>query len=203
MNKSISYKFAKVYNFLMPIADKGIAEKKFIRISEFIGDDKKVFELGCGTARLRDYLGKGCSYIGWDLNKNFIKDCKNRGVNVEEKNVFDSENYPENDVIVISDILHHIIPRDKELIRKSLKKTKKLIIAEPRAGVKLSIRRTPFWIYKVFDSLFGDSDGINSLENRKKWGFYNEYEVKQYLKEFRPQKIIFLGKNKEKFIAVI
>ena len=203
MDTSISYKFAKAYNILISIVDRGITEKKFSQIAKIIGKDKRVFELGCGTGFLHDYLDEGCSYIGWDLNKNFIDDCRKRGLKVFEKNIFDFNDYPDNDVIVISDVLHHIIPRDKELIQKAKKRTKRLIITEPRTGLKFSNKRIPFCVYKLFDKILGDNDGINPLENRKEWGFNNEQEVREYLREFDPQEIVFLGENKEKFIAII
>ena len=203
MNKSISYKFAQAYNILISVVDRGITEKKFSRISKFIGKDKRVFELGCGTSFLSGYLMQGCSYLGWDLNKNFVDNCKKRGLKVFQKNVFDFNDYPESDVIVISDVLHHIVPRDKELIREAKKRTKKLIITEPRTGLKFSRRRVPFCVYKLFDKTLGDNDGINPFEDRKNWGFNNEQEVREYLREFNPKEIIFLGKNKEKFIAII
>lgn len=203
MNTSISYKFAKAYNILTLIAEIGITENKFSQISKLIGKNKRVFELGCGTGALHDYLYTGCSYIGWDLNKNFVDDCCKRGLKTFQKNVFDFDDYPESDVIVISDVLHHIVPRDKELIRESKKRTKKLIITEPRTGLKFSHKRTPFCVYKLFDKIFGDSDGINPLEQRIKWGFANEEELNEYFQEFSPKEIIFLGNKKEKFIAII
>ena len=203
MDTSISYKFAKAYNILVSIAEKGITENKFSRMAGIIGKNKRVFELGCGTAFLSDYLMDGCSYIGWDLNKNFIDDCRKRGLKVFQKNVFDFNDYPENDVIVISDVLHHIVPRDKELIREAKKRTKQVIITEPTERLKYGNSEISFCVYKFFDKFFGDNDGINSFEDRKNWGFDNEQEVREYLKEFNPKEIIFLGKNKEKFIAVV
>jgi SAM-dependent methyltransferase len=183
--------------------DRGISEKKFLRIAEIIGKNKKVFEIGCGTAFLADYLKQGCSYIGWDLNKNFVDDCCKRGLKVFQKNIFDFDDYPDNDVIVISDVLHHIIPRDKELIREAKERTKKLIVTEPRTGLKFNSKRTPFCVYEIFDKFLGDNDGINPLAQRIKWGFADEEELHEYFQKFSPKKIIFLGKNKEKFIAIL
>lgn len=203
MNRSISYKFPNAYNILISIVDRGVTEKKFLQISKFIGKNKRVFEIGCGTAFLADYLEQSCSYTGWDLNKNFVDDCRKRGLRVFRKNIFDFENYPESDVIVMSDVLHHIVPRDKELIREAKKRTKKLIITEPRTGLKFSHKRVPFYVYKLFDKILGDNDGINPLEQRIKWGFANEEELNEYFQEFSPKEIILLGKNKEKFIAII
>ena len=203
MNKSISYKFANAYNILISIVDRGITEKKFLLMSKLIGKDKKVFELGCGTSFLSNYLDESCSYVGWDLNENFVNNCKKRGLKVYQKNIFDFKDYPESDVIIMSDVLHHVVPRDKELIREAKKRTKKLIITEPRTGLKFSHRGVPFCVYELFDKILGDNDGINPLEHRIKWGFANEEELNKYLKEFDPKEVIFLGKKKEKFIAVI
>lgn len=197
MSKSIPYRFPRIYNIFLRILAKNL-KQEFTYIAQVIGENKKVFELGCGTGILADYLKQGCFYTGWDLNKNFVNYCRKKGLQVFERDIFDFNNYPESDVIVISDVIHHIMPRDKELIRKAKSRTKKLIICEP----VYQYRFFNMPLYSVYDRLFGDNDGINNLANRSKWGFLDEKEIRNYLEEFNPKEIMFFGRNKESFIAV-
>ena len=194
---ALPYHIPKIYNFFLCLWEKE-NNKKYRIIAEMINKNKKVFELGCGTAILADYLDKSCSYIGWDLNDKFVNYCRAKKLNVYKKNIFDFNEYPQSDVIVISDVLHHIVPQDKMLVREARKRTKTLIVTEPISG--LSCKNIPFALYRLYDKILGDNDGINDLENRKKWGFTNQKEVVKYLKRLGFRKIIFY--NKEKFIAV-
>lgn len=194
---ALPYHIPKIYNFFLSFWEKE-NNKKYQIIAEIIGKNKKVFELGCGTAILADHLDKSCPYVGWDLNDKFVDYCCARGLNVSKKDIFDFGEYPQNDVIVISDVLHHIASRDKMLVREAKKRTKMLIITEPISG--LSYKNTPSALYWFYDKILGDNDGINDLEDRKKWGFANREEVVKYFKSLGSQKIIF--HNNEKFIAI-
>ena len=195
---SISYQFPKIYNIFLCFFEKN-TEKKYKLIAKLVGNNKKVFELGCGTALLSDWLDKSCSYIGWDLNNKFINYCHNKGLNVFKKDIFDFDEYPKNDVIVISNVLHHVAHKDKTLIYQARRKTKMLIITEPIKG--LSYQKIPSILYWFYDKIFGDNDGINSLKDRKKWGFDNREDVEKYFNTLNAKKIIFLKKS-EKFIAI-
>lgn len=199
MKRALTYQFPAIYNGFVSILDRNLKEK-YRFIAEIIGKDKKVFELGCGTALLAEYLDKSCSYTGWDMNEKFVDYCRRKGLKVFKENIFDFEKYPESDVIVILDVLHHIVPQDKKLIQEAKKRTKKLIVSEPSSG--LACGETPSRLYKFYDKFFGDNDGINDLENRKDWKFANQEELINYFKDLGAQKIIFLGKRKTKFVAI-
>lgn len=88
------------------------------------------------------------------------------------------------------------------MIKEAKKRTKKLIIAEPCVGMNPPHRKIPVLIYKFYDKFFGDNDGINDYDNRKNWDFKSQQELLKYLKNLGLQKIVYLGKNKKKFIAV-
>lgn len=195
---SIPYLSPRIYNFWQRIIER---ERKtiFQKISRLIGENKKVFELGCGPAILYFYLQKGCSYIGWDLNKRFVNYAKKRGIKVERKDIFDFKNYPESDVIVICNLLHHIFPRDEILIKNALKKTKKLIVLEPYRISKIDF--FPFPIFYLYDKVIGDNDGINDFSKRKRWKFDNLFSLKEYFRKRGAQKIYILRKTK-KVLAV-
>jgi len=196
---AINYRFPKIYNLWLPLVDRNFKEK-YQHIAKIVGKNKRVFELGCGTAILADYLEEGCVYIGWDLNERFVNYCQKRGLKVFKKDIFDFADYPENDVIVISDVLHHIVPRDKLLIREAKKRTKRLIITEPIYQYRY--QRLPNCLYSIYDKFIGDNDGFNALENRKQWGFNSTEDLCRYLDSLGVQEVKYIGRKKEKFIAV-
>ena len=85
MKKSIPYQFPKIYNLFLRAVDKGLTEQKYQYLAKIIGKNKTVFELGCGTALLADYLHPTCNYSGWDLNENFVNYCRSKGLKVSKK----------------------------------------------------------------------------------------------------------------------
>ena len=124
---------------------------------------------------------------------NFINKNKNN-LNVKLKNVFDYKDYPENDVIVISDLLHHVVPRHYELVKKAKKKTKKLIIIEPTVGINIIGTKNKFLkiVNKLIDKILSDDDGINSFEDRSKW-FEKKEDVRKFFMKFNPKLIKEFG----------
>ncbi|MFX0141935.1 MAG: methyltransferase domain-containing protein [Candidatus Hodarchaeota archaeon] len=190
---SIMYKFPKAYNLFLKIIHGNNLSERYKIISKIIGKNKRVLDLGCGTCLLFNYLDKSCSYQGWDLNKNFINKNKNN-LNVKLKNVFDYKDYPENDVIVISDLLHHVVPRHDELVKKAKKKTKKLIIIEPTVGINIIGTKNKFLkiVNKLIDKILSDDDGINSFEDRSKW-FEKKEDVYKFFMKFNPKLIKEIG----------
>ena len=190
---SIMYKYPKAYDLFLKIIHRNNLSERYKFISKIIGKNKKVLDLGCGTCLLYGYLDKSCSYEGWDLNKNFINENKNK-LNVKLKNVFDYKDYSENDVIVISDLLHHVVPRHDELLKNAMNKTKKLIIIEPKVGINIIGTRNKFLkiINKLIDKILSDDDGINSFEDRSKW-FEKKEDVYKFFIKFNPKLIREFG----------
>ncbi len=185
---SLMYRFPRLYNLLLKLVHGKYLPIRYKEIARIIGKNKKVLDLGCGTCLLYKYLDTSCSYEGWDLNEHFIKN--NKGINVKLKDAFDYNNYPKTDVIVISDLLHHITPRHEELIRNAQGRTKKLIILEPH--VNFYTNNKIKWVYKLLDKMFGDDDGFNSFDNRSKW-FKNKKEVYNFFMKFKPKMIKEIG----------
>lgn len=190
---SIMYKFPKAYDLFLLIIHRKKLSERYMFISKIIGKNKRVLDLGCGTCLLFDYLDKSCTYEGWDLNKKFINENKNK-LNVVLKNVFDYKDYPENDVIVISDLLHHVVPRHDELIKKAKKNTEKIILIEPTVGINIIGTRNKFLknINKIIDKVFSDDDGINSFEDRSKW-FEEKKDIYKFFMKFNPKLIKEFG----------
>jgi len=160
---SFIYRHPMLYNFMLKLIHRKTLNNRYRHISKIIGKNKKVFELGCGTALLRGFLDRGCSYTGWDLNPKFVEYCRKRGINAKKMDIFDFDSYPKSDVIIICDVLHHIFPRDGILLKNAMTKTKNLIIVEPY----LEKQMMPNFIMKRIEVL--DDDGINNDETRYEW----------------------------------
>jgi len=147
-------------------------KRRYEVIAKEIGESKRVFEPGCGTCLIYPHLHSGCEYEGWDLNERFVDYNIKKGRRVYQKNIFDFDDYPPNDVIILCDMLHHIVPRHNDLIKTALEKTQKLIISEPPTSFKLQKRfkRITYFFHKTFL----DDDGINPFDAMVEWDYPRE-----------------------------
>jgi SAM-dependent methyltransferase len=170
-----------VYDRVLGLVHGSSLVERYKKIAGEIGKGKRVFDLACGTGMLHNFLDKSCSYVGWDCNKKFVEYCRKKGLNVYKRDMFDYAGYPKSDVIVLCDILHHICPRDKEVVEHALRNTGKLIVVEPLKPYRLKL---PKKLLKIYDRFFGDSDGVNRFEDRIKWNFSEEGLV-NYFNSFR------------------
>ena len=192
--RALPYIHPKLYQlFLLLLHRKNLA-KRYTYLSREIRCNKVVFELGCGIGVLAKYLDKSCEYIGWDLNAAFIKYLRKIGLNAELKDIFNFKEYPKNDVTVIVDVLHHITPKEKILIKNALKSTKKLIVVEPSSPYKVSIDATFFYFYYFYDLFLGDNDGINPSHTRMSWNF-SEKDLENYFISLGAHKVIQIGRD--------
>jgi SAM-dependent methyltransferase len=166
-------------------------KERYVIVSKEIGYGKLVFELGCGTGILTDYLDKSCDYIGWDLNQRFIKYVRRRGYKAEVRDIFNFADYPDSDICVLIDVLHHIIPKQEVLIKNILDATKKLIVVEPYKAFNVPL---PDSFRKRYDSVFGDNDGINSYRNRSGW-HYSPERLNDYFLSLGASKVTEMNKD--------
>lgn len=189
---SIMYRYPHLYDLVVRIVHGTSLKKRFEVISQQIGENKKVFEPGCGTAMVYPFLHRGCEYEGWDLNEKFLATARRRAdtVKVFKKNIFDFDDYPDNDVILICDVLHHVIPQHQKLVEEALKRTRKLIISEPARSFKPPRMLLP--IVLLFTNVLGDNDGINNSLQTLEWD-YNEEKLKSFFQSLGCSKTITVG----------
>ncbi|MBY8990985.1 MAG: class I SAM-dependent methyltransferase [Candidatus Lokiarchaeota archaeon] len=194
--KSLMYRSGWLYNAVTRrLYDQ---DRKFLTIAKLIGNGpQKVLDLPCGTGYLMRFLHPLIEYEGVDLNQRFLKrirkkELKKRNIKLEkisliQKDIFDFQDYngEKLDVIVISDILHHIYPKHKDLINIAKNYTQKIIICEPFAVKPKDInprdklfkvivffgKFLPISLHRIIDFLFLDNDGINPYHKRSKWCF--------------------------------
>jgi len=199
--KSITYKFPQLYDYFLGDSYK----ERFNYISERIGKNKTVLELGCGTGILTKFIDSSNKYIGWDLNQDFVNYVKKRGYEAELRSVFDYKNYPDVDYIILCDILHHVCPNHEKLLKYTTRHTN-TIVAEPIAtdasqmtmenaamniGLKfLSI--IPEEMMRLLDHFLLDNDGFNPYDNRMKWK-YNDKTLKELYSKFGIDDIKIIG----------
>ena len=133
--KGIPYLHPFLYKLTMKILNLGHYKKKYNFLKKEIGD-LTVLDVGCGDCELANYIKKE-NYSGWDTNEIFVKKAIKKGLNVENKDVRNS-NFPKVDCIVFSEVLHHLQPDYKKIIKKAIDNSKKVIIIEPVSHVASS-----------------------------------------------------------------
>jgi SAM-dependent methyltransferase len=187
---TIIYRYPQVYDLVVKALHGKSLKKRYEIIGNEIGENKKVFELGCGTSMIYPFLHKGCEFEGWDLNERFLKYCRKREIKVSRKDIFDFQDYPENDVTLICDVLHHVIPRHEMLVMEALKRSKKVIVSEPARSFKPPKLLTP--IVYFFNYVLGDYDGINDAHSQLEWD-YNEVRLRSFFQRLGCTKTINVG----------
>jgi SAM-dependent methyltransferase len=188
----LTYIFPRLYDFHLKFLPKKYLRKRNEIISNEIGNNKEVLDLGCGTGLLASYLQKNCVYRGFDTNPYFVRACRKKGLNVKQKDIFllNNKEYCA-DIIVICDVLHHT-SKYKVLIERALKYAgEKVIISEPiwsemmKGNSLLSrIRRKMYY--------FLDNDGNDT--NRGEWLTLEE-QKKLYSQFKYTKKFLRLGDN--------
>jgi SAM-dependent methyltransferase len=206
--RSLVYRFGFIYNFVNNLLYDW--ERRFATLAKFVGHAEanepplKILDLACGTGYLARFLHPSVDYEGWDLNLSFLKqlekDWKKGKIRVGKltvkwKNILDFDSYPKKkkDVIVLCDILHHIHPRDVEVVEYAKNFANKIVICEPSAikpkdieahdwtakAIMFFMKNFPESLYKMVDFFLADNDGINSYERRSAWK-YNENGLKKF-----------------------
>lgn len=124
-------------------------------IDKFIPEEGTVIDLGCGQGIIASFLAnkKKRNVIGVDLNakrlpKSNTKNLKFIHADIRKYNVKNANG------IVVSDVLHHIIPKDQHAIikniTKNLKKEGVLIIKEIDTGELIRSRLSRFWDFVFY-----------------------------------------------------
>jgi len=101
-------------------------------VSKFINPNKKdrILDIGCGTARILDFLPKTIRYYGFDINQDYINAAKNK---FTKRGIFLCSNLDEShlktfrlfDTILAIGILHHLNNDEAIKLMKLAKKNLK------------------------------------------------------------------------------
>ncbi|ODS43019.1 MAG: hypothetical protein MSIBF_07185 [Candidatus Altiarchaeales archaeon IMC4] len=191
------YCHPRIYNLTLRILHGRMLSKRYCMISAEIGNNKSVLDVGCGTGLLSMSLEPSCTYMGIDLNEKFIEYAVKNGLNVKKGDILDPDNYPKYcDVIVLSDILHHVTPNHEKLIEICKKRASRVIVCESYndGGAKnegFNRLRSSRWYHNVF----GDHDGINEFEDMKVWNSYTKEDVAALMKNHGAKRITPVGSS--------
>ncbi|MCP5106720.1 MAG: class I SAM-dependent methyltransferase [bacterium] len=144
-------------------------------VKKLVGKKKSVFEAACGYGRMQGYLDSSCSYAGIDLNEQFVEFGRKKKRDIWVGNVLDAGHYRKSDVILLSDILHHLTLKDiKKLLSIAVQyAVEKVVIIEP-VFVKMGSKKNFFSRLIAKFMVFMDSDGFNEIE---KWMSRDEYDA--------------------------
>lgn len=156
------YRHPKLYDFLI----RFLYTKKLLENFRYeVGKNQSVFEVAAGYGRMARLIDSSNQYYGIDLNNIFVKYGRKNGVNLEIKNIFDSEAYKKSDVFIVVDIIHHFPPEKIEKLFDIifLHAERKVVVMEPsfvsftkRYGI---LGKFLGWVFKIIDD-----DGFNRIE---------------------------------------
>jgi len=199
----INYYFPNIYEWSLKILHGKNFRERYHFIAENIETGSNVLDMGCGTGIFGSFVCNKCNYIGIDLNNEFLKAAKNKGLKVFKCNIFDFKKYSKNvDTIVICDVLHHIYPRHKTLLEKVAKSgIRKIIICEPciYKDKKNFLEKCKIFLYALFDS-----DGINhfDLKYSSKWKYSKKQLKNFFINSVKFRKELILREIGKDIIAV-
>ena len=192
---SVIYKSPFLYKTALRILHGGALAKRYKLISTEIGAGMRVFDVGCGTCELAAFLDRSCISTGIDLNEKFVGHARSRGLDVVIGDVLDEGNYPDDlDMIVLSDILHHVVPKHDELVDLCKSKAEKVIICEPFAKHHRGALKG-LHSMKFLHNIFGDWDGINDFDDMKQWNIYGKDNLVRLFKGYGIGKMHLIGDN--------
>ena len=186
--RSLMYRSPTFYMLALKIIHGKTLRRRYSEIRRIAGN-RRVFEAGCGPGMLGDYVGKD-RYSGMDLNEGFVRYARRKGYDCVVGDIL-RDRYPEADVGVLVDVLHHITPREKELLERMRRQFETVIVVEPVDAFNLPL---PRFLRRIWDSTFGDADGINPLDNRERWRF-TEDRLMDYMRGMGAERVYPLGKD--------
>ncbi len=131
--KSPIYWSPRLYTLAMKQLYGKQYEERFSVIAELIPDHSSVTEVCMGASELfLNHLSeKDISYTGLDLNSAFVKHAVKKGINARRHDLR-MDPVPPADFVIIQDSLYQFIPHEKNILRKLLEASgKMLIVCEP------------------------------------------------------------------------
>ncbi len=115
-------------------------QSRFVRHYVRPSKTDTILDIGCGTASLLEFIPLGTSYVGYDLNENYIEAARRRfgtrgSFRVGAVNEIELESLPQFDIVIASGILHHLNDDETrqffQLAQDTLKAGGRLITIDP------------------------------------------------------------------------
>jgi len=175
---AIMYQNAFFYNLIMRFLHGNYNDYKTIAS---MVEGQSILDLGCASSIVHGFLPENVKYEGWELNDSFVAHDRKRGLAVQKKNVFEIKNEGRKwDTIIIKDLLHHVHPKEKELLEMLKGKTNYVIVCEPILDKKRF--KDIVFGHKLFNfvhHLFGDADSFNHFNSGRL--FQEKYDKSSFL----------------------
>jgi trans-aconitate methyltransferase len=125
------YRSPALYRLAMSVLDRERAHRDRL-VVDAIAPGSSVVDLCCGDASIAPaLLGKGCSYIGLDVNERFVSAARKRGLDASVWNGTTMD-VPEADVVCLLASLYQFVPDERRLLERMLHSARELVVvAEP------------------------------------------------------------------------
>lgn len=183
------YWHPKLYGITMEFLH---GKKKYDERYEYMAKECKglsILDVGCADCHLADYFPKD-NYMGIDINKEFIKSARKRGVNAKMIDVR-KQDLPKAECIIVSAILHQVYPHHEDLIKKALEKaTKKVVICEPTTHIAMSKNPIIAKIARMINNP-GYGSPKKRLNKQELFALYKKYNVERIYEVGRDSFAIF------------
>lgn len=179
MVKSIIYWHPWIYKSVMKLIYGKEYYKRYLVIAKEAGN-MGVLDICCGDCELSNYVKK---YRGMDFNDEFVKCARKKGLNVTKVDIT-KEDIPKSECTVMQDSLYQFIPDHEKVIKKLLKQSKKVIIAE--CGITLGQSKN-----QVISAI---AKKLTTTSKQHKERF-TKRELYGLYKKFNAKKIIDTGKD--------
>jgi hypothetical protein len=131
MDNGLVYRSPALYRLAMRVLDSDRKAREQL-VVDAIAPGSAVVDLCCGDAPLASaLLAKDCTYLGLDLNPQFVVDAERRGLDARVWNGR-TDDVPEADVVVMLSSLYHFIPDERAFVARMLAAARELVVlAEP------------------------------------------------------------------------
>lgn len=179
MAKSIIYWHPWIYRLVMMLIYGKEYSRRYLVIAKEV-DGMEVLDICCGDCRLSNYVKR---YRGVDFNDKFVKCARKKGLDAMKMDIT-KDHIPKSECIVMQDSLYQFIPNHEKIIKKLLKRSKKVVIAE--AGITFGQSKNPI--------ISAIAKKLTSTSRQHKERF-TKGELYKLYRKFNAKKIIDTGKD--------
>ena len=126
------------------------------RIRELIGLNKQVFDAAAIFGELHESLDPSCTYTGIDNIAHMARYAKRHGLDVRVEDPAGNTPFPQSDVVVAIDRLHHVTyEQAQRILAKALEAAPLVLVVEPTL-MDMAKRWYWDWFFRAFDN-----NGVN------------------------------------------
>jgi trans-aconitate methyltransferase len=166
MDNGLVYRSPALYRLAMRVLDSDRKAREQL-VVDAIAPGSAVVDLCCGDAPLAsELLAKDCTYLGLDLNPQFVADAVRRDLDARVWNAR-TDDIPEADVVVMLSSLYQFIPDERAFVGRLLAAARELVVlAEPirnwatsdSRALRAMARRLTRVDGRAFESRLGEGD---------------------------------------------